>query len=241
MSELPSFYGISPALEAAAEAPSIEEQAKRLLRENVSRLASNPRVTSAVEVLGRFRRDTFKDLPLVEVLPLLACLAIMTKRKSSRRETWERFWPTGTGKTWKAIKDFPRRIRRIADEVERVNSNPFFNPSFWIAKETIDAKIVRRRFTQLPGLLSLYAASLELLIGRLPTLTAQAYPPPTHGHWDFVLLLSGSIKMATGRFRDREVAELLNAAALALGEDYEFDALTLAQARSRRRASKVKT
>jgi hypothetical protein len=223
------------------EPPSIEDHAKQLLRDNVARLMADSSFTSAAEVLGRVRRDTFKDLPLVELLPLLACLAIMTKRKSSRRETWEKFWPVGTGKTLKALKDFPRRIRGIADEVERVNSNPFFNPSSWITKETTDARIVRRRFTQLPGLLCLYATSLELLIGRLPSLTAQAYPPPTHGHSDFVFLLSGSVKMATGRFRDREVAELLNAAALALGEDYEFDALTLAQARSRRRATKVKT
>lgn len=223
------------------EPARIEERTKQLFRDNVARLTSDSRFCSAAEVLGRVRRDTFKDLPLVELLPLLACLAIVTKRKSSRRETWEKFWPVGTGKTWKALKDFPRRIRGIADEVERVNSNPFFNPSFWITKETTDATIVRRRFTELPGLLCLYAASLELLIGRLPTLTAQAYPPPTQGHSDFVFLLSGSVKMVTGRFRDREVAELLNAAALALGEEYEFDALTLAQARSRRRAAKVKT
>lgn len=218
MPGISSLYGLSPSLDAAVEAPSIAERAKRLLRDNVARLKSDSRFSSAAETLGRFRRDTFKDLPVVELLPVLACLAIMTKSKSCRRETWEPLWAAGTGKTWKALKDFPRRIRGIADEVERVNSPPFFNPSFWITKETTQAKIVRGRFTQLPGLLRLYATSVEFLVERLPALTARAYPPSRYGHFDFVFLLSGSIKMTTGRFRDREVAELLNAAALALGE-----------------------
>jgi hypothetical protein len=234
------LYGLSPAQNAALEGPSIEDLAKRIMRDNVARLMADSHFLRAAEALVKFRSGAFKDLPFVELQALLASLSVRRKRRP-RRETFALLWAAGTGKTWKALKDFPGRLRGIADEVERVNAGPCFDLASWINKETIGAQMFRHRLLQLPGLLRVYAASLEFIVGKLPAMTERIYPAAPRGHSEFMFLLSAAVKLTTGRFRDKEVAEMLNAAALALGEGSQFDALTLAQARFRRRAAGVKT
>jgi len=58
---------------------------------------------------------------------------------------------------------------------------------------------------------------------------------------DPLLRLSEVAEMATGKWHDREVADLLNAAALALDKESQFDAMTIAQARSRRKKKPKKS
>jgi hypothetical protein len=47
--------------------------------------------------------------------------------------------------------------------------------------------------------------------------------------------LSDFTRYATGKFRDKEVAKLLNVTAIALNQDIQFDAFQIAQARSRQK------
>lgn len=53
------------------------------------------------------------------------------------------------------------------------------------------------------------------------------------GHSPYLFYLSDLVKALTGRFHDREVCDLLDAAARALGVSYQFDPTLLAQARRR--------
>src|SRR5215510_14314881 len=47
--------------------------------------------------------------------PALAAIAVLKNRP--QREMWESVWAKDTGKTWKAITEFPRRLRVVADEM----------------------------------------------------------------------------------------------------------------------------
>ena len=62
---------------------------------------------------------------LMKFVPFLA--AILVKRNTGKGGL-ELLWTVDTGKTWKSLRDFPRRLRRMADEVERLNKSPFFSP-----------------------------------------------------------------------------------------------------------------
>ena len=62
---------------------------------------------------------------LMKFVPFLA--AILVKRNTGKGGL-ELLWTVDTGKTWKSLRDFPRRLRRMADEVERLNKSPFFQP-----------------------------------------------------------------------------------------------------------------
>jgi hypothetical protein len=171
--------------------------------------------------------------------PLTAFVCLAVSPRGQYRRSWEKLWTLETGKTWKALKDFPRRLENMADEVERVNSSFFFSPAQIANAKTLKAEFARKHFNQLPGILHVYAAALEAHIERTPDLTARIFPQsPGGGPSQWVLLLSYTVKQATGKWRDREVAELLNAGARVLGEvrpeqEDRFDALTIAQARAR--------
>ena len=188
-----------------------------------------------MEAIERLRRDPRKDMSFSRLLLALASVAVA---KKANRETWEGLWALGTNKTWKALKGFPKRLRGIADEVKQVGGSPLFDFEFWISnsKGTVGAHVVRQRLRQLPGILNLYAACIERITKRLPIvyLEREGVPSRKGGNSQSVLLLSQLVEVLTGRFRDREVANLLNAAAHALGESFAIDALDLAQARYRR-------
>jgi len=172
-------------------------------------------------------------------LTALACVAVYPSGVSRKR--WETVWALNTGKTWKALTEFPDRMCRMADEVKRVNESSTFSPAQFANARTAVAEIARQRFHELPGVLRLYAQELRRHIARVPRMTAKAFPPSPRGHSPALLYLSLSVLGLTGKPRDRMVADLLNAAALALGEKSEFDALTIAQLRSRRRPKPPKT
>jgi hypothetical protein len=149
------------------------------------------------------------------------------------RKEWEKLWLLGTGKTWKALKEFPGRLRSMAKEVEQINASLIFSPANFANVDTRVAAIIRKRLNLLPSIMRFYAAGLESHIVRIPKQFAESFPrfPKEHSPW--LVKLSHLVKLITGKWHDREVAELLNTAAIALGEKAQYDALTVAQARSR--------
>ena len=105
--------------------------------------------------------------------------------------------------------------------------------------ETRQAALVRKRLGVLPGIMRVYAAGLEAHIARVPGLTAKRYPASRDGQAQWLLLLSYVVKVITGKWMDKEVADLLNATAIILEERREFDAQTVTQLRSRRKKKKL--
>jgi hypothetical protein len=190
------------------------------------------------DALGAFIRQAQEQpdlrgtlLSLLDMVPLLAALAVM---KGPRRETWEQLWAVGTGKTWKALQEFPDRLRRMADEVEQLNAGPFFDPGRWITDGTLEGRIAKRRFSLLPGILRMYATWVEVCVEKI---TKQHFPAKRSGHSFLVGFLSTLVKLSTGRFYDKEVAGVLTAAGLVLNGlgDKGFDPQTLADLRLRSR------
>lgn len=148
----------------------------------------------------------------------------------------EDFWATGTEKSWKALSEFPARLRSMAEEVKQVSAGPYFNPEIWISAQTLTAKFIKRSLRELPTSLGVYATHVEVIIGKLPALNT-GHSPKRKLHEPWTSWLSDFVKALTGRYRDRQVADLLNSAADALHEDFEIDEFGLAQARSHRKQS----
>jgi hypothetical protein len=174
------------------------------------------------------------------ILATFACMAVYRKR-GGRKELLEKVWAMGSRKTWKALREFPARLRRIAEEIEQVNRSLFFAPAVFVNAKTLQASLIKKRFEVLPGIIRFYATGLEMHIARIPKLWAQTLPPKPKGPSQSLLLLSRSVKVCSGKWHDQEVAELLNAAAVGLGVNREFDAIQIAQTRGRSKKVKIPT
>ncbi len=247
-SDLAGLYGLVPdktsrafgfGIPPPAGADSLDDRARRWLSERTDRLKSNTRFARALKAIIALQFTGLYPPDLALTLTFFACMAVTPK--GSSRKPWEKIWALETGKTWKSLTEFPDRLRRMADEIERVNGSLWFSPAQYISAQTRMGELVRKRFEILPGMLRLYAAGLKLRNARLPVLKDQVYPPSKGTPMNYIVGVSCVVKVTTGRYRDREVADLLNAAAVALEKkDLEekrsmarFDALTIAQARSR--------
>ena len=176
----------------------------------------------AVEKAAGHKDREIKDREIV----VWAAVAV---QKPRRRVDWKKLWASGTGKSWKALKEFPERIRKMAAELKTSLCDDVFGQK--------DA----RQFWDLPPSLCDYADWLESQIEKIPVMGNRA---PRRGTSQWKGHLSDRVKALTGRFHDKEVAELLNAVDLALhGEgngDRGIDAQTLADARSRHKKRKRK-
>jgi hypothetical protein len=230
--------GITDPREAGSDSHGNIDQtqawAAKWLNERVNRVPQNPRCKRALRAITDCLSEPsptidFLDFPIT--LAALACLSLGQNR--SRRKAWETLWAFGTGKTWKSLTDFPQRLRSIAKEVEQVNASQLFVSVVFSDAKTPKAEVARKRLTQLPGLMRLYGAALDTYIARVPQLTAARFPPSPQRHSQWLFNLSYAVKLATGQWHDREVAELLEAAAIVLNVKSKFDASTLAKARSR--------
>lgn len=157
----------------------------------------------------------------------------VSNKRGGGKKSFEKLAALGTGKTWKALAEFPERVRRMSREVERVNASPFFAPPIFANADNLKAQMARKYFRMLSGIMRVYAGGLEAHIKRVPRFFEKGFPRSSGGPSQWLLLLSYSVRLATDKWRDKEVAELLNATAIALGENREFDALTISQARSR--------
>jgi hypothetical protein len=86
---------------------------------------------------------------------------------------------------------------------------------------------------QLPVLMKIYAQALRERNAAVSAAT------PRSGSSEGLFQLSETMKFLSGTYHDQEVSELLNATAIALGENREFDALAIAQVRSRFKKKKT--
>ena len=163
-----------------------------------------------------------------DFLTFMACAAVIPNR--ANRKAYQGAGTEGTDKTWKAIREFPKRIERMAVEIERLNRGTLLAPEQQINPKAPDAEVARQNFRELPANMRLCATALEGRIGIVSRLTADVFPrTPPHDY------LARAVWSWTGKAHDKLVAELLNAVGIALGGKSDFDALTLAQARSRRK------
>lgn len=209
------------------------EAAREAVREWVSRLRSDRAFCRAMENLMKHASEPALRKLLMEMLPLLAAVSLPRKGRNAIRSL-EGVWASDTGKSWKALNDFPTRLRRIADEIQRINESRLLSPSVWIRKDTVKGQVGRRQFGILPNVLRVYALWLESLVSdRIPSWFRAELPPVPRGHSPALFLMCSVVKLATGRFHDKEVCDLLDSAASALGVRHMFDPTLLAQARGR--------
>jgi hypothetical protein len=173
-------------------------------------------------------RTTEAD-PDPDMLTTLACAVIIsaTPRRKDEREGMA----ARVRKRWKALEEMPFRIERIASEIERVNEDGLLAPARQIDGSAQYADVALGRLQELPTSMRLWAEALRERIKTVWRTYDSVFPlRKTRFYW-----LQSFVVQATGKPHHRQVADLLNAAAVALDEDQTFDALTLAQAWSRRK------
>jgi len=127
------------------------------------------------------------------------------------RTTYVKVAREGTHKSWKQITKLPERIERMVRDIRRVNSGPSFTRLGWA-------------FRDLPTHMERYAAALRQK-------TTFLYSEPKQ-------YLMETVKDWTGRNRDTEVAQLLNATAAVLQIGRSYEPLDLVQARSRHKKTR---
>lgn len=157
--------------------------------------------------------------------------------KGAPRRDWQKSFARGTGKTWKALTEFPDRLRGLAKEIESVNRNPWYDPNAqdWTCDPGADEI---ERFSLLPRTLRTYADWLDEVMRSMRESVAGSYARSRRECPLWVFELSDMVKNVTGSYNDRLVVNLLDAAAEAFGKPPFFpngSALSLAQARSRRK------
>ena len=103
------------------------------LVERVNRARQCQRFEKALAAIRQNQSEQARELgmDLEGLLELFACVAVSGKRGGGRKSC-EKMSAIGTGKTWKALAEFPERLRRMAKEVEKVNESQFFAPAMYI-------------------------------------------------------------------------------------------------------------
>jgi hypothetical protein len=218
-----------------AEPSPLVGMAAKSVEDNVTLLRHNDGFCRAMEILEGYQTDPALREVFGLLLPLLACLAV-PRRGGGTKKAFEGIWSSKTGKTWKALKEFPSRLRNVAVEVERINNSEFLSPALWIRGDETGARLLKGHCGRLPGVLRFYAGAMDKILTELvPALFKRHLPPDRRGHSSSLFGLSNLVKAMTGRFHDEEVCDLLDATALALGVNRkrQFNPVLLAQARSR--------
>lgn len=190
-------------------------------------LRHNHEVNKAMDALEKAAGLKDSETAVLEELATWAVIAVM---KPARRAYWEGVFSSDTGKSWKALTEFPERIRRMAGELDALRSSLWFAP------------VEEGESPSLPSRLNDCADRIESQMEKIPMLENRAL---RRGTSQWKVQLSKRVKALTGRFRDREVAQLINAVDLALNgegkDDSGVDAQTLTDLRSRRNRKAPKT
>jgi hypothetical protein len=244
---LPGLYGtdVSAQLKAMGitessgqEVPELspkERRAAEVFLGRVDRLHAHPEFDDARRIASSLT-NIFRDLGLDQVLTMLVYLAVLPQGISAQDRL--RLWTLGTGKSWKALKEFPERLRNMAKEIENTNNSYFFGPRNWLNPTTVRGRVALDQFSLLPGGLRVYAAFIESVTSRLPIAASNdplLVKVGRHSRW--VLGLSDIVKAVTGRFHDAQASALLNAAYCVLNPNAagaKFTPQTLVDLRSRR-------
>jgi hypothetical protein len=226
-------------------------QAKKCLEDwrsaKVPRLMADARFRGALGALCKGSGLPSESPVKRQFCDAVALLSSLAVAKTAKRQSFEELWAQNSGKTWKALIKFPNRLRNLAKEVQQMNGSLFFSPTLLVADKVPSDSIqgLVSRFSELPNALYYYANGVEAMAQDLPAVTSEHYwRQPGHSPW--IDQLSELVNRLTGRFHDKEVAELLNAAEALLlpnmrGRNKGFDAQTLADFRSRRRHKTVRT
>ena len=127
--------------------------------------------------------------------PRLARYTSMIGLDTNILEWWEEIWLKATGKSWKALTDFPRRLQKMAGEVESLNANFFSIPGAGDNPALVS-------FHQLPTVLRSYAEVLSHHTMRIP----RGLLSPSRSRR--IVELTHFAKAMTGRYCDREIADL---------------------------------
>jgi len=182
-------------------------------------------------------QDKTKSWPSCDWPRLLTAFATAVSSHRGRPALLEELWARRTGKTWKALVEFPNRLERLADEVDCLNiADPvFYPPRRCRGLSRTELQRIALDYWQLSAMIRFYA---ETRRERNAAVLAQT---PRIERSEILFYLSILVKSLTGAPHDQEVSELLNAAANALGETIQFDAGSIAQARSRRKKRPKRT
>lgn len=199
------------------------------LRKRVDRLLACPEVLTRLKAIKALQDKRRYAFDLSRELTTYACMAVSPHQ--GRPALLNHYWARGTGKTWKALAEFPNRLERLAEEVKRINKADRLFYARRRDKDLSRFELLRlqEQCMQLPVVMRIYA---EALRERNATVTAAT---PRGGRSEGLFQLTELVKWLTGAYHYQEVSELLNTVANALGEEKEFDAIDVAQARSRRR------
>jgi hypothetical protein len=187
---------------------------------------------------GEERRDC--ERTMASLMDLVTFVTAVGVTKSANKSTDEKLWSIGTGKTWKALQEFPHRLQNVAREIEQLNQSPMFCPDRAINAKTPSAHYARIQFSRLPGTLRMYGTWVEVWTKKIPAIMGEFLGRRSRGKADTLVAVSYLIALVTGRFNDNEAAELLNAADLILNPETDkgeprFHPQTLADLRSRRK------
>lgn len=221
---VPGSFGLQPAI-------------SQKMRDQISQLEQNPKYAEARRAIlervtqpgWRAALDGSLTHPDPSLLTTLAC-AVVFSNHLTRKESLDAVSIEETGKTRKALREFPGRIESVAREIEKVNASGLFAPEKQIDTEKEEAELYRRAFRDLPGMLQAWSKALNERMKAIRRLDAAAF-----GDSDPRPYLQLLVKESTGKPNDPLVANLLNAAAEAIDRPYGIDAASLAKARFRRR------
>jgi hypothetical protein len=180
--------------------------AKRLMRQ-VDQLSSDPSFRRARNAVLDCAAGALRELNLDDVLTMFVCFALVPQGVSA--ETLQRLLTIDTGKSWKALKGFPKRLKKMAGEIEAVNTGVFFCPLNLITSRTPTGRALRDRLPLLPVTLRAYVVFLQSVISKLPLLISNYLAPgvPQRGHSAWILRTSNFVKALTRRFHDAEVSD----------------------------------
>jgi hypothetical protein len=197
------------------------------LRKRIERLKENRAFREELKGIIALQKTIWHGHDFSHELTGFACLAVSPGQ--SFRATLDRAWASKACKTWKAIKEFPRRLQKLADEVAQVNAS---DRLFFVHRRNDDLnkhEIERIGWIcrQLPENMRVYAEALKERNAAIEVSTRRGCPA--------LVNLSLSVEQLTGAYYDDKIAGLLNAADIALNEEKKvrFSAQSVAQARYR--------
>lgn len=229
----------------------------------LTRLNTDEEFRKAMNNIRNLALDGAKADRREEAIRVYAYLAVRHEQRDSRRtpkEHWEVTWAHDTGKSWKALTEFPDRLRKVSAEVRGVHGSAYFNPERAIRGGLADwadfsgrvfsgendefVDFVKKQFSLLPATLDRYAQWLEVQVKGINALMKHFYLSTPRKHSLFIDKVSDEVKQITGQFHDRQVADLLNAADRVVhpgGSDYRFYEQGIALLRSRRKRKSSRT
>ncbi len=230
-----------------------------------TRLMSDRDFSGAMKSIFDRARDGQEAEHSRDALCMYAFLAVKrTRSGQTPKENWEGCWAQDTGKTWKALTEFPSRVRKMSAEMRGISRSSFFDPEqairgrihpgFDFLSQIFSAdhegdefvELSKQLFSALPQILDRYANWLEVQTGGISAYMRRFYRRAPRKHSGFIHAVTNEVKRITGRVCDRQVVDLLNAADRLVNPQHQgngdrFDEPTIALLRSRRKRRASKT